>query len=70
LNLIYEYLYLKNYLYAKDLEGDKCKDLMLNMSVLEDMDILVTRNNERDNVDVDDLDSKGQNLVTFDYFVT
>ena len=74
LNLIYEYIcFNRIYLYAKDLEEDKYKDLIDNLTTLESKcktNILTVSNDLNDIVDVDDLDPKYQNLIIFDDFVT
>jgi len=71
---MFDYLYFqKTYLYAKNLEEDIHKDLMINTNVLDEiaeMDRLVPSNDKSDIIDVDYLDPKCQNLVTFDDFVT
>ena len=67
LKLIYDYLYLQLiYLYAKDLEEDRYKDLMININVVEEKtnkDLIFVSNDQSDIIDVDDLDPKVHNLV-------
>jgi len=66
--IIYDYLFFqKIYLYAKDLEEDKCKNLMINLTVWKKKwhGSFFASNDRSNIIDVDDLDSKVKNLFIF-----